>query len=103
MAAFTIDDVKAVRKPRDSWWTVYLVDPAACRLTLFIANHTRITPNGVTRLSILLGLASAGCFAAGWLAAGAGRRRHPARTSSPAGSPRRSGSSARRAAEPAGR
>ena len=71
MAAFTIDDVKAVRKPRDSWWTVYLVDPAACRLTLFIANHTRITPNGVTRLSILLGLASAGCFAAGWLAAGA--------------------------------
>ena len=71
MAAFTIDDVKAVRKPRDSWWTVFLVDPVACRLTLFIANHTSLTPNGVTRLSILLGLASAACFGAGWLPAGA--------------------------------
>jgi len=71
MAAFTIDDVKAVRKPRDSWWTVFLVDPVACRLTLLLANHTTITPNGVTRLSILLGLASAACFGAGWLAAGA--------------------------------
>lgn len=71
MAAFTIDDVKAVRKPRDSWWTVFLVDPVACRLTVLIANHTKITPNGVTRLSILLGLASAACFATGRLAAGA--------------------------------
>ncbi len=71
MAAFTIDDVKAVRKPRDSWWTVFLVDPLACRLTLFIANRTAVTPNGVTRLSILLGLASAACFGVRELAAGA--------------------------------
>lgn len=71
MAAFTIDDVKAVRKPRDSWWTVFLVDPLACRLTLLFANRTRVTPNGVTRLSILLGFASAACFGVRELVAGA--------------------------------
>ncbi|WP_214109450.1 CDP-alcohol phosphatidyltransferase family protein [Acrocarpospora catenulata] len=65
MGGFTLDDILAARKPRDSWWTVFVVDPLACRLTLAVANHTSITPNGLTRLSMLLGLGSAGCFAAG--------------------------------------
>ncbi|GAA1009123.1 hypothetical protein Aple_064270 [Acrocarpospora pleiomorpha] len=71
MGGFTLDDINAARKPRDSWWTVFLVDPLACRLALLVANHTSITPNGLTRLSILLGFGAAGLFATGRLAAGA--------------------------------
>lgn len=71
MGGFTLDDILATRKPRDSWWTVFAVDPVACRLALLTANHTSITPNGLTGLSMLLGVASAACFAAGELAAGA--------------------------------
>ncbi len=71
MGSFTLDDVLAVRKPRDSWWTVFLVDPIACRLALLVANHTSITPNGLTRLSMVLGLTSAVCFAQELLIAGA--------------------------------
>ncbi|MFF4773106.1 CDP-alcohol phosphatidyltransferase family protein [Microtetraspora fusca] len=71
MGSFTLDDVLAVRKRRDSWWTVFLVDPIACRLALLVANHTSITPNGLTRLSMVLGLTSAVCFAQELLIAGA--------------------------------
>lgn len=71
MGGFTLDDIMAARKVRDSWWTVFMVDPLACRLALLAANHTSITPNGLTRLSILLGLASAAGFAGGELIAGA--------------------------------
>ena len=49
MRAYSLNDVHATRKRRDSWWTVFLVDPVACRLTLLIANHTDVTPNGLTR------------------------------------------------------
>ncbi|GIH75745.1 hypothetical protein Plo01_21740 [Planobispora longispora] len=66
-----MDDVRATCKLKDSWWTVFLVDPVACRLTLLAANHTAITPNGLSRLSLALGVASALWFAAGQLAAGA--------------------------------
>ncbi|MEV7803781.1 CDP-alcohol phosphatidyltransferase family protein [Microbispora sp. NPDC088329] len=71
MGGFTLDDILATRKPRDSWWTVFMVDPLACRLALLVANHTSITPNGLTRLSILIGFASAAAFAEGTLVAGA--------------------------------
>ncbi|GAB1823114.1 CDP-alcohol phosphatidyltransferase family protein [Herbidospora sp. RD11066] len=71
MGGFTLDDILAARKPRDSWWTVFAVDPVACRLALLTANHTSITPNGLTAVSMLLGLASAACFAAGALLPGA--------------------------------
>ena len=71
MRAYSLNDVHATRKRRDSWWTVFLVDPVACRLTLLIANHTDVTPNGLTRLSLVLGLGSAVCFAFGQLVAGA--------------------------------
>ncbi|GAB3885702.1 CDP-alcohol phosphatidyltransferase family protein [Microbispora bryophytorum] len=71
MGGFTLDDILATRKPRDSWWTVFMVDPLACRLALLVANHTSITPNGLTRLSMLIGFASAAAFTEGMLAAGA--------------------------------
>ncbi|MBB4939694.1 hypothetical protein FHR32_003999 [Streptosporangium album] len=71
MRAYSLNDVHATRKRKDSWWTVYMVDPVACRLTLLVANHTDITPNGLTRLSLVLGMGSAVCFAFGQLVAGA--------------------------------
>lgn len=71
MRAYSLDDVHATRKRKDSWWTVFLVDPVACRLTLLVANHTSITPNGLTRFSLILGMCSAICFAAGRLVPGA--------------------------------
>jgi hypothetical protein len=71
MGAYTLDDILAARKSRDSWWTVFMVDPLACRLALLVANHTSITPNGLTRLSMAIGVGSAACFAQGMLATGA--------------------------------
>lgn len=71
MRAYSLNDVHATRKRKDSWWTVYMVDPVACRLTLLVANHTNITPNGLSRLSLVLGMGSAVCFAFGQLVAGA--------------------------------
>ncbi|MFI6596452.1 CDP-alcohol phosphatidyltransferase family protein [Nonomuraea sp. NPDC050536] len=64
-------DVHETRKSRDSWWTVYLVDPIACPVALVVANRTRLTPNALTVISLALGLGSAACLAAQELAAGA--------------------------------
>ncbi|MFC7382598.1 CDP-alcohol phosphatidyltransferase family protein [Sphaerisporangium rhizosphaerae] len=71
MRPYSLDDVLATRKRRDSWWTVFMVDPVACRVALFVANHTEITPNALTRFSLVLGMVSAGCFAMGHLVLGA--------------------------------
>ncbi|HEV7935503.1 MAG TPA: CDP-alcohol phosphatidyltransferase family protein [Actinomadura sp.] len=74
MVTFSLDEVRRVRKKRDAWWTVLLVDPMAIRLTRYLANHTSITPNQITAGSIVLGGLSAVCFALatpGWLALGA--------------------------------
>lgn len=48
-----------------------MVDPVACRVALFVANRTEITPNALTRFSLVLGVVAAACFAAGDLALGA--------------------------------
>ncbi|MEV4562435.1 CDP-alcohol phosphatidyltransferase family protein [Nonomuraea sp. NPDC049419] len=72
MRTYSLDDVYETRKRRDSWWTVYFVDPVACRVALPVANHTRLTPNALTVLSLVLGTVSAACFAANHLIAGAG-------------------------------
>ncbi|GAA3841745.1 hypothetical protein GCM10022226_75300 [Sphaerisporangium flaviroseum] len=48
-----------------------MVDPVACRVALFVANRTEITPNALTRFSLILGMASAACFAANSLMLGA--------------------------------
>ncbi|MEV0581669.1 CDP-alcohol phosphatidyltransferase family protein [Nonomuraea sp. NPDC050310] len=69
--SFTIAQVHATRKTRDSWWTVYVVDPLACPLTLLVANRTRLTPNDVTVVSLLLGAASAVAFGVDQLVLGA--------------------------------
>jgi phosphatidylglycerophosphate synthase len=71
MRTYSLDDVYATRKRRDSWWTVYFVDPVACRAALLVANRTRLTPNQLTVFSLVLGMASAACLAMDRLAAGA--------------------------------
>jgi phosphatidylglycerophosphate synthase len=71
MRTYSLDDVYETRKRRDSWWTVYFVDPVACRVALPVANRTRLTPNGLTVLSLVLGTVSAACFAMNQLVAGA--------------------------------
>ncbi|MFI6577637.1 CDP-alcohol phosphatidyltransferase family protein [Nocardiopsis sp. NPDC050513] len=75
MPSFTLRDVQEqTYKSRDSWWTVWLVDPLASRLVRVTANRTGITPNQLTLAALVLGLAAAVCFylADGyWLLAGA--------------------------------
>ena len=75
MPSFTLADVRdQTYKPRDSWWTVWLVDPLASRLVKVTANRTNITPNQLTVAALILGLLSAACFFLAdwyWLLAGA--------------------------------
>ena len=67
MSGFTLDEVRArTLKERDSWWTVYLVDPIAVRLVRLFANRTSITPNQLTVVALFLGLGAAVCFAFGY-------------------------------------
>jgi phosphatidylglycerophosphate synthase len=61
-------------KPRDAWWTVLLVDPLAAPLVRLVAPYRWITPNLLTVVAMVLGVASAACFLAQdrwWLVAGA--------------------------------
>ncbi|MEU4244356.1 CDP-alcohol phosphatidyltransferase family protein [Actinoplanes sp. NPDC026619] len=71
----TLEEIRErTYKPRDAWWTVLLVDPVASRLVRLVAPHRRITPNMLTLLATVIGLAAAGCFAMQtrwWLVAGA--------------------------------
>lgn len=75
MERISIEDVRATTyKRKDSWWTVFLVDPYASRLVRLVAGYRWITPNRLTIAATLLGMASAVCFAMadwGWLVAGA--------------------------------
>ncbi|MDP4506468.1 CDP-alcohol phosphatidyltransferase family protein [Nonomuraea turcica] len=71
MRTYSLDDVYGTRKRRDSWWTVYFVDPVACRVALPVANRTRLTPNALTVFSLVLGMVSAACLAMNQLVAGA--------------------------------
>lgn len=73
MSTFSLNDVRAVAKERDAWWTVLLVDPVAIRLTRLLA-RTPVTPDQITMVAFGLGIGAAACFAqadAGWLIAGA--------------------------------
>lgn len=68
---YTLADVRERSlKPRDSWWTVLLVDPVAAPLTL-VAAALRLTPNLITLVSLAVGVASAWLFWDGALVAGA--------------------------------
>ncbi|MDS1272188.1 CDP-alcohol phosphatidyltransferase family protein [Lipingzhangella sp. LS1_29] len=75
MAKHTLAEVRErTYKSRDSWWTVFLVDPLAGRLVVWAANHTALTPNQVTFGAAVLGAGSAACLVLGswpWLFAGA--------------------------------
>jgi phosphatidylglycerophosphate synthase len=74
MATFSLDDVRAVRKRRDAWWTVLLVDPLAVRLTRLLAARAFVTPDRLTVAAFALGIGAACCFlrgTPGWLALGA--------------------------------
>jgi phosphatidylglycerophosphate synthase len=71
-------DLREIRdrtyKQRDAWWTVLLVDPLAVRLVRLVAPYRWITPNLLSGLAFVLGLATAYCFAVAdrwWLVAGA--------------------------------
>lgn len=72
--AYSRDDVLAVSKQRDAWWTVLLTDPLAIPLVRWAANRTSISPTQITGLAFGTGVAAAVCFAqAGreWLLVGA--------------------------------
>ncbi len=74
MASYSLDDVRAVCKRRDAWWTVLLVDPLAVRLTRWLAARDRVTPDRITVAAFALGIGAACCFLRGtpsWLIAGA--------------------------------
>lgn len=61
-------------KPKDAWWTVLLVDPVAGPLVRLVAPYRWITPDLLTILATVIGVASTVCFALGgrwWLVAGA--------------------------------
>ncbi|WP_304453756.1 CDP-alcohol phosphatidyltransferase family protein [Nocardiopsis sp. YSL2] len=67
MPGFTLDEVRTrTLKERDSWWTVFLVDPMAIRLVRVVANRTSVTPNQLTVAALFLGLGAAVCFALGY-------------------------------------
>jgi phosphatidylglycerophosphate synthase len=71
MRTYSLHELYAARKRRDSWWTVYAVDPVACRVALVVANRTRWTPNQLTVSSLVLGMASAASLATNHLVVGA--------------------------------
>ncbi|MQA77027.1 MAG: CDP-alcohol phosphatidyltransferase family protein [Streptosporangiales bacterium] len=71
---FSADDVRRTYKARDSWWTVFLVDPLAAPVVRLLANHTRLTPNQLSLVAFVVGLGSASVFLLGdwpWLVLGA--------------------------------
>lgn len=44
---YTLDDIE-MKLQRKSWWAMLFVLPFARRLSLFIINHTSLTPNAIT-------------------------------------------------------
>lgn len=74
MQRATKEQVLATYKPRDSWWTVFLVDPVAGPATRLVSAWRFVTPNVLTVFAFVLGLGAAACFAFGewpYLIAGA--------------------------------
>lgn len=66
MSRPTLEQVRdRTYKPRDSWWTVWLVDPLASRLVRLVAPWRWVTPDLLTVAALLVGLGSAAVFARG--------------------------------------
>lgn len=55
-------DLRPAFKDVDSWWTVLVVDPVAARLLPALLPRSWVTPNRITALSGVLGLASGAAF-----------------------------------------
>lgn len=64
-------DLGRALKPVDSWWTVGFVDPIAMRLLPPLLRLRRATPNAITGLAFVVGLASIVSFATGHFVIGA--------------------------------
>ena len=63
MSRASLAEIRSITyKPRDSWWTVWLVDPLASRLVWLVAPVRWITPNVLTMAAFVVGLASAYAF-----------------------------------------
>jgi phosphatidylglycerophosphate synthase len=60
----------AMAKQVDAWWTVLVIDPVANRTVRALLPLQWVTPNRITLLSMLFGLASGFCFLAGDLVVG---------------------------------
>lgn len=56
---------KAAAKPRDSWWTVLVVDPIALPLVRLLARRTPATPGQLTAAAALVAFITAGAFMTG--------------------------------------
>lgn len=58
-------------KDVDAWWTVLVIDPVAVRLVRLLTPVRRVTPNGLTAVAAVLGVAAAVAFGTGRYALGA--------------------------------
>ena len=65
------EDRRRMVKAQDAWWTVLAIDPLAVPMTLWIAHHTRLTPNMVTAIANVIGFGAGLAFLGGWLWLGA--------------------------------
>lgn len=59
MTKYSIKQLYLVTKKTNSISAVLWVDPISIRITLWIANHTLLTPNIITALSFIFGIISA--------------------------------------------
>jgi hypothetical protein len=57
-------------RPRTELWTFFAVDPLGIPLSRRLARLRVVTPNRLTAVALLLGVAAAACFASGLLRAG---------------------------------
>ena len=62
---FTLDDAEQVLTRPKGLWAVVAMLPAAKRLSVFIANRTRITPNQISIASFVISSVAAYCFYTG--------------------------------------
>ncbi len=69
MTGYALNDIKNLEtKPAEPWWYVVILRPLVLRLVYLFANYTKLTPNQITIISFIIGLASAFYFLHGtWI------------------------------------
>jgi len=55
MKKYTLNDIKKTMK-ETNFTTVYFIEPIAIRLTYLIVNHTKLSPNQITFISLSIGI-----------------------------------------------